>query len=350
MQWQKRAVSRKRDERGKYSENDGSVICFLQRSRGMNINLREIQYVLTIAEERSITKAAYKLFMSQPSLSQSLKKIETEVGTSLFIRTPSKLILTPAGKLFVDTGKELIEKYMDMRRSIDEIDSVNCGTVRFGLPLFLSSFLYPQITSHYRSYYPDNNILLSEAPSIELEEQLSAGELDLIIVPQPIFQNKLVTEPLFSSHMVLVMGIDDPLNQFAYTDDRQPGKQFIDLRLAGDREFLLGLPSQRIHFISEIIFRKANIAPKSTFCSRSINTIQKIAADGNGLSLIPLYYLEKLAPNQGIRYYYLSAEYDYLWTLVVAYRSGSDNKPLVTALKNIIIKLCQSSDYQQRVE
>lgn len=102
----------------------------------MNLNVREIEYILTIANEGSITKAAQKLFIAQPSLSQVLKRVEAELGVSLFNRVKSRLKLTPEGEVFVSSGQEIMEIIRKLDDKFSVLSNAESGKLVVGFPTF----------------------------------------------------------------------------------------------------------------------------------------------------------------------------------------------------------------------
>jgi len=288
-----------------------------------NLNLREIEYIVTIAAEGNITRAAQKLFIAQPSLSQAVKKIEQQIGAKLFIRVKNKIKLTYEGERFVEAGIKCAKIFRDLENEINDIANLNGGRIVVGVPFLLGSFIFPQLDLCYRSRFPGVKIQLLEGTSRELESMILNGLVDLAILPLPIRDPNVEYRTIFTSRMVVQVPNGHRLNQCCY---EKPGKterfRYIDIRIADGESFLLGQEGQRIRQVSELIFQKAHIKPQIAFTSKSISTIQRISATGMGLAIMPEHYIDQLTPIQNVNYYYLEEEYDYQWTIVVAYYKG----------------------------
>ncbi|MFA6505717.1 MAG: LysR family transcriptional regulator, partial [Treponemataceae bacterium] len=103
----------------------------------MNLSLREIEYVLTVAAEENITRASEKLYIAQPSLSQAIKKIEDEIGHPLFTRVKNKIKLTEEGRLFVESGQQINKTVRDLENKLNALSQNNCGHLALGMPFHL---------------------------------------------------------------------------------------------------------------------------------------------------------------------------------------------------------------------
>ena len=212
----------------------------------MNISLREIEYILTIAEEGNITKAANRLFIAQPSLSQAVKKVEADLGMPLFSRVKGGLTLTEAGRYFVDAGQRITGIATEMDAAIADLSTLHTGTLNLGTPYHLGSYVVPDLLAVFKKEHPSVRVNLREGTSDELETMICDGLIEAAIMPLPFKQTCISYLPFFTSRMVLVMSRDDPLNRFAYSGS--PTDQFptFDLRNAASAPFLIGMKGHRI--------------------------------------------------------------------------------------------------------
>ena len=103
------------------------------------VNSQQIEYVLTLAEQRSFSKAAQKLYVSQPSLSQYIINLEKQIGTSLFDRSTSPVRLTTAGEAFVETARQIKALEDNFTNRISDLENLRTGSVRIGASSFRSS-------------------------------------------------------------------------------------------------------------------------------------------------------------------------------------------------------------------
>ena len=147
------------------------------------MQLNSINYFVTIAQEKSISKAADKLFVSQPALSQYMKKIESELNTPLFVHGNRNFELTQAGEIFFQEGQVILQLYEQMMRRITSLANSNQEIVHFGISPFYSKYYLPKIIPHVLERYPWLQFNIIEEHSVYLEEKLAAGELDFCALP-----------------------------------------------------------------------------------------------------------------------------------------------------------------------
>ena len=175
------------------------------------MNTKVLEYMIAIAEEKSISRAAERFYLSQPVLSRHLKKVEEEMGTQLFMRGPGGLSLTDAGIIFINnaqailhTEKQLEEKLEAMRRS--QRDSLTLLMEPHYINFFLETIL-----PLFRQEYPDFSIYVSAQEADVSKSRLKDGEADLAVFTSRIFQDEhLELLPLSSDELLLVLLKEDP--------------------------------------------------------------------------------------------------------------------------------------------
>ena len=285
----------------------------------MNLRLKEFKYVQTIAEEGSINRAAQKLFIAQPSLTQALNKIEEQIGVKVFVRAKNKFKLTYEGELFVEAGKKIAVIFQELEDQLKSSSNSIQGQVVLGISFFLGAFLLPRLSTLFHSRFPLAELHIVEETAITLEQMAANGAVDLAIMPMPVKNTSLCAQPFHTSRMVLLLPTDHALNQDAYQKASGERYAYIDIRKTDNQPYLLSNKGQRNRDISELIFKKAGIEPDIIFSSGSIETIKRISDTGVGLTIIPEYYLDQLGPISGACCYYLEPEFDYPWHMAVAY-------------------------------
>ncbi|MGE5582902.1 MAG: LysR family transcriptional regulator [Bacillota bacterium] len=285
----------------------------------MNLRLREFEYIQVIAEEGSINRAAKKLFIAQPSLTQALNKIEEQIGVKLFIRAKNNFKLTYEGELFVEAAKKISVISQELEDKLKSSSNLIRGRVVLGISYFLGAFMLPRFSTIFHNRFPLVDLHVVEETATTLEKMAANGVIDLAILPMPIKNRALCTKPFHTSRMVLMLPANHELNQYAYQKASGERYAYIDIRKTDGQPYLLNNKGQRNRDISELIFKKAGIAPDIIFSSGSIETIKRISDTGVGLTIIPEYYLDQLGPISGACCYYLEPEFDFPWTMAVAY-------------------------------
>ncbi len=255
---------------------------------------RELLYVKTIAEAKTISKAAQKLFVAQPSLSQSLQRIEDALGTQLFNRTASGLTLTYAGERYYQMAVRILKIYNDFENEISAINDLKTGRIHLGTTNHLGTIVMAQVMTQFQKLYPGVEVYVSEENSDTLDQKLLTGELDFAVMHapaardrQPLIQYELLKDDPF----VIVLSQDHPLNGQAR---QMEGLSYpvLDPRLLRGEPFLMVHKQQRIRQITDSVLKKAGISqPKIILTLRSYETIRILASQGLGVTLLPLEYV-----------------------------------------------------------
>lgn len=305
----------------------------------MNLSLREIDYILTVAAEENITRASEKLFIAQPSLSQAIKKIEDEVGFPLFTRVKNRIKLTEEGEIFVEAGNQIKKTVRDLQNKLHEHEQLSFGHLAVGIPYHLGgAFLIPDVLAIFRKKYPNVRIDLHENTSTELEHMIINGSVDIAILALPLNNPGIHYEPFITSRMMLVMAKDNPLCTQAY--GKGVGEQYLyfDLRNAAKEPFIIGKLGQRSRSVTELIFRKACISPRIVLYSKNIDTMKKMAAAGLGLAIVPEQYLKCDKCRATANFYYLDGSQDYSWSIAVAFSNSAYLSPAAKQFIEILQK------------
>ena len=179
------------------------------------MELKELTYLRVIAEEKSISKAAERLFMAQSSLSQSLHSMEAELGGTLFIRTSSGVRPTESGKLAIEFAQKMQLEYHQLKGMISDTEGLKTGKVTFGVSTFRGGYLLPKVVCDFKKLYPRVQVEIHEANSMALEQQLMEGKVDLALVVLPFAKLKAETRNLLQDEIVLVVPKGHPVHSRA---------------------------------------------------------------------------------------------------------------------------------------
>jgi DNA-binding transcriptional LysR family regulator len=148
-------------------------------------------YIIAIAEEKSITKAALRLYVAQPSLSLILQKVEHQYGIRLFDRTSKGLLLTDFGKSYTDTAYHIINLHDHMLTEFCDLDNGHEGILKIGINSRLGSFLLPILLPKFSEQYPNVKFELTEGAINVIEEKLTGFTVDIAICNMPSSNKKL---------------------------------------------------------------------------------------------------------------------------------------------------------------
>lgn len=175
------------------------------------MNLRDLHYLVALAEHRHFGRAAEASFVSQPTLSTQIKKLEDELGVALVERTPRKVLLT-------ETGREIARRARGVLSEIEEIKAIaqrtrdpESGTLRLGIFPTLGPYLLPHLVPQVRKQFPRLELLLVEEKTEQVIRLLREGSLDVGILALPLHEESLHTEFLFEEPFVLAVPENHPL-------------------------------------------------------------------------------------------------------------------------------------------
>lgn len=139
------------------------------------------EYVLEVYKEKNFTKAAKNLYISQPSLSASIKRIEEKIGSPIFDRSSHPLGLTECGKYYIDLAEKIMEIEGNFSRYLDDLHHLKTGTVSIGGSNLYSSYVLPPLIAEYTQRYPSITVRLVEDTTAQLKKHLLDGSVDIII-------------------------------------------------------------------------------------------------------------------------------------------------------------------------
>ncbi|MDL2248530.1 LysR family transcriptional regulator [Tyzzerella sp. OttesenSCG-928-J15] len=279
------------------------------------MDFKQYEYVLMVAEEKSFSKAAKKLYISQPSLSQYISRIESNLGVSLFNRSSNPLSLTFEGQIYVETAHKIMSMTGEMLKAFDDVKELKKGKLNIGVTPSKSNHPMPSILPFYKSRYPDIEISLTEETSKELEELIVNGHVDIAIMNLPISNDSIDYEPLMTEKILLCAPPDQkvlPYEEF----------ETVDIRMLEKEQFILHKTGLRIRLLANNIFHEAGFKPSVLLETRNIETSIRLAAAGLGFTFAP----ESAALYSGLQKtpkYYVIGDPPLTWEMTLAYKKDA---------------------------
>lgn len=247
------------------------------------MQLRDIHYTVTVAEELSFSKAARKLFISQPALSQCIRKLETELGTPLFIRENSTVRLTDAGELFVKEGSEILRLSERLKQRIADTGEEQ---IRLGISPFYSKLYLPRIVPAFNRLYPRVTLDITELHSSALEQLVLEDKVDIVMIPLPLPDLGLEYKPIYQEQILFAMPKEHELNR-SLTPSLSGGMPLLDLRLARNEPFIFLKKEQKFTSMGYRLCREAGFAPNIVFETMNWDTVDALVANGMGVGFVP---------------------------------------------------------------
>jgi len=241
------------------------------------MNLRDLRYLVALAEHKHFGRAAEASFVSQPTLSTQIKKLEDELGVALVERTPRKVLLT-------EVGREIAQRARGVLHEVDEIRAIarrtldpESGTVRLGIFPTLGPYLLPHVVPRVRTRFPRLELLLIEEKTETVLRQLREGRLDAGVLALPLNDDQLHCEFLFEEPFVLAVPEQHELA-------RRKGLKLDDL---ADQSLLLLEDGHCLRDQALEVCQLAGANEKSGFRATSLETLRQMVAANVGITLLP---------------------------------------------------------------
>lgn len=254
------------------------------------MNLNNARYILTILKEGNYSTAAQKLYISQPALSQTVRKVEKNLGTPIFVRNGNKLKLTYAGERYIQTARQMLILENNLKNEINEINKEKCGVLRFGIPMQQSVLVLPLILREFMAKYPRVILGIEEAGSSALENMISEGTLDIALARTSCQQNTIAYQLIQKEKIGLLVGKGTKLF------DKYANGTEIDLAEVQDEFFVSLKEGHSVRTIQEKMFDAKKISVSKMIELDSFETAKRVAVNCGGVMIAPLSMVE-LSPD-----------------------------------------------------
>ena len=283
---------------------------------------RELLYIKTIADEKSITRAAQNLYLTQPSLSHCVSSIERQLGTRLFRRTSSGLVLTYAGEKYYRMACEVLRIYASFEAEIAEESDLARGRVTMGITNYLACDLLPRMLPAFHKDHPGVEIRVVEETTDELERRLLSGRLDFAIMHtgagDGASEDPGLSREVLSRDPFLLVAPQSHAHEDQAVFREGSSYPELDPALLDGEPFLMVAKGQRIRHVTDKVLSRAGVSVQTVFTSRNYETLRRLAAMGMGYTLVPRQYIgmlggEAYAP----RCYAIPERYGAYWDLSV---------------------------------
>lgn len=175
------------------------------------MDIRHLQYFLEVANTKSFTKAAERLYVTQPTISKMIKNLETELGVTLFDRSGKRVVLTEAGQIILNQAQNIFKSFQNMAGALEDLMNLKTGHIRIGMPPMVGARFFPTIIGRFRELYPGITIQLVENGAKKIEEDVGNGALDIGVVLLPINDNLFSSYPFVKENLRLVIHPAHPM-------------------------------------------------------------------------------------------------------------------------------------------
>lgn len=243
------------------------------------MDLQQLRVFRAVVESGGFTRASEQLGLSQSTVSQHIKQLEDELGSSLFLRSGKKIYISEAGKLLVTYADRIFKELKNAEMSVRELSAMKRGTIKLGVGATTLAYQLPKVLGEYKRRYPQIELIVTTGTTESLLNQVVTQTADLAIVmqienpPQHIF-----ITPLDSEELVVILNAEHSLA-------RQHSLDPTDLE---DLPFILYEKDTAMQTLLESYFAKMKISPKISMKLENIEAIKSLVIAGLGASIVPL--------------------------------------------------------------
>ncbi|ATF20720.1 hydrogen peroxide-inducible genes activator [Phaeobacter gallaeciensis] len=245
-----------------------------------SLTLRQLRFLVAVADELNFSRAAERCYVSQPTLSVGLRELEDRLGVTLAERTKRSVILTPVGAQIAERARKLLQDSREIEELAAAQASPEGGTLRMGAIPTIGPFLIPRAMPALKSSFPDLQLYLREEMTGQLLEGVQSGRLDLVIYAEPYAPAGLDTLHLFDDgyHLAAPPTHPAPL--------QVPGAAIRGADLDG-RQLMLLEQGHCLHRHALSAFPERDIQQDESFAATSLSTLISMVSEGLGITLLP---------------------------------------------------------------
>ncbi|HEY5633049.1 MAG TPA: LysR substrate-binding domain-containing protein [Burkholderiaceae bacterium] len=248
------------------------------------MTLTELKYIVAVARERHFGRAAEACFVSQPTLSVAIKKLEDELGVQLFERGSAEVTVTPVGELIVEEAQQVLEQTNTIREIAQQGKDPLSGPLRVGVIYTIGPYLLPYLVPRMIDATPEMPLILQENFTVKLLESLRQGEIDVAILADPFSDAGLVTQAVYDEPFIVAVP-----RKHAWSRRKRIASQ----ELKAETMLLLGTGHCFRDHVLEVCpelarYSQATGGIQKTFEGSSLETIRHMVASGIGITVLPL--------------------------------------------------------------
>lgn len=276
-----------------------------------------MEYVYEVYREHSFSKAAQNLYVSQPSLSATIKRIENRIGFPIFDRSTTPIRLTECGEEYIKAVEKIMTIKGDFKNYLNDMEELKTGTLSVGGSNFFASFILPPIISAFTNLYPQVKINLVESNTASLENQLFTGQLDLVIDNYDFNFNTYSRHFLYKEHMILAVPKDFASNEKAKAyqltrEDIIAGKHLdftmeaVPLALFENEPFLFMKSGNDSRTRADKICMKNHFTPNIILKLDQQITAYNLSCYGMGITFVSDTLIQNVRPDNQLVFYKLN--------------------------------------------
>ena len=249
--------------------------------------LRQLEYLVAVSETRHFGRAAERVHVTQPTLSEQLRALEQRLGVQLVERSRSAVVVTPIGTEVVEISRRMLRDAQRIRDCTGNIGQSLAGVVRIGLPSTIGPYLLPSVVPNLHARYPELKLHVREDLPHALPRGLAEGLHDVIVAPSQIAHHGFREATLFDEPLYLAVPLDHEVAR---------AKNIASHDLSGIDLLALG-PGHQLHDLVVNLAAEVGANLRFDYEGTSLDTLREMMATGLGVSILPALYVRAVLRN-----------------------------------------------------
>lgn len=293
------------------------------------MELRHLAHFIAVAEERHFTRAAQRLNIAQSALSSSVKALEDELKSRLFVRSTRSVQLTRSGEVFLDKAREALQVIQSARQAVSEVEGLKTGSIAIGTAHSLPNFIaLPSLIARFHDEHPGIEVRLKQGDTLGLLDQLRRGRLDFAFLPLLDPFDDIETRFVACEDMVAALPPAHPL----------AGRDEVTLAELCASPFVDFSPGWATRPLCDRAFARAGLTRRTVSEVTDLETLVSLVARGLGVALLPQSIAATRRPDIAVA---AIGSIDVCWELVVAFvgGDGQDRLPINSAARAFLALL-----------
>ena len=245
-------------------------------SKEIHMEIRKLEYFVAVCKHMNMTKAADELLVAQPSISNSIKALESELGFEFFDRSKRQLQLTEEGHVFYKRAVDILSHIDDVSREMTDLGRSSAGTIKLGVPPMIGTLIFPRLLVDYKKRHPHIKLQLTEDGSLETKRKIIDGEVDLGIIILTDENEHLDTCEILDTEIVTCMNRSHRLGRHSKITPALLEKEKLVMLKEGfyHREVILNY------------FKKHGAKPNIAVSTNQLATLESLVIQGIGISFL----------------------------------------------------------------
>lgn len=293
------------------------------------MDLREMRYIIELSKTKHMTQAANNLYISQPALYKSLRKIEAELETTLFYKHGNELCPTDTGKIVIEKAQTILKMASQMEDAITATKDLKQGEVNIGFTSVVGTMYLPELLIEFQKKYPGIKLHMTEEGGTRLADMVETGDIDMAIVLRPVHSEVLNEIPIVRDQLAVCVPENHPWFS----------KEYVTVKDFENVPFITFNENFNVYTQVMEHFQAANVHPLLAFAGADGQFIYKYALSSRHIAIMPKPMIELYCNNDPIRIIPFSPSFP--WELCLIFPKNtflsSASKALITFIQEYLL-------------